>query len=743
MAERSVSAAASRKVELAAGELEALSVPPCVAVQYLTRILQGRFCAGSLADIAPCEPALAARILSLGQRCPAAPAGQRHAIHLVLDRLDADEVRDALLGLKVSAGFEIEFGQNQPASPVRTDLIVHSVAVAICARRIVEACQPALDPHMAYSAGLLHDIGKLALQDIMPKSLAAIVQEAEATGSSLYVVEQKHLGTHHAMLGKQLARKWRLPDPITTAIWLHHSSAVTALEGLPETAVARIVWAADHVARHVGIGRSGSFDPPERLSAVAKAIEADVEALARIADSLSQEVTSKVEALGLTMPNAAAKYCDAIQAVAAKLSARQTALGVEERDLKMASSYLDFAREFLGDVGPSAGAIAIAESLARRWQRFFQTGSVCLYLAGGTPTGAIDTIVVEALGHSHRMVLEAPENRPVVPRPIAERFAVADAQDHIDWLVEQVDVDLDLGRTKLVPLLCDGRAVAIMAFELNYPGDAALFAEKFQTAASMAGAVLGLAMAKEKQTRFSERLVRAMSDAKPAVEPKSVESPIEALAEMAAGVAHELNNPLSVISGRAQLLAESEADEERKQDLQQIQDNVSDATGVIDDLMAFAEPSKPRPAATAIHQIIEEALELAGQKSRVDHVNAQVQAVGADGEVYVDSAQVVSALANIISNALESYTDPSGPIKISVEPGTDGVMLQVRDLGCGMDADTLRKATHPFFSAKPAGRKRGMGLAYAARLIQLNRGTLALASTPHQGTTATVTLPYE
>ncbi len=70
-------------------------------------------------------------------------------------------------------------------------------------------------------------------------------------------------------------------------------------------------------------------------------------------------------------------------------------------------------------------------------------------------------------------------------------------------------------------------------------------------------------------------------------------------------------------------------------------------------------------------------------------------------------------------------------------------MLQVRDLGCGMDTDTLRKATHPFFSAKPAGRKRGMGLAYAARLIQLNRGTLALASTPHQGTTATVTLPYE
>ncbi len=743
MAERSVNAAASRKVELAAGELEALSVPPCVAVQYLSEMLQGRFIASSVANVAQCEPAIAARILSLAQFHRSVPAGHRHAVHLVLDRLEADEVRDALLGLKVSAGFEIEFADSQPTTPARADLILHSLAVAVCARRIVETSQPALDPHMAYSAGLLHDIGKLALQDIMPKSLTAIVQEAEATGSSLYAIEQKHLGTNHAMLGKQLARKWRLPDPVVTAIWLHHSDSVTALEGLPETSIARIVWAADQIVRHVGVGRSGSFDPPERLGAIAKAIGAEAETLARIGDALPQEVTDKAEALGLSLPNAAARYCDAIQAVAARLATRQTALSGESRELKMASGYLDFAREFLADVGPSGGAIAIAEDLARRWQRFFQTGSVCLYLAGGPRNGAIDTIIVEALGHSHRMVLEAPEDRPVVPRPISEQFAVLDAQDHMDWLAGQVGIDIDLVRTKVVPLLSEGRTIAVIAFELNYPGDAALFAEKFQTAASMAGAVLGLAISKERQTRFSERLVRAMSEAKPAGEPKPTERPTEVLAEMAAGVAHELNNPLSVISGRAQLLAESEGDEERKRDLTQIQDNVHEATGVIDDLMAFAEPSRPRPARTAVRQIIEEAIELAGQKSNVDHVNAQIQAVGTDGEVFVDSAQVVSALANVVANAIESYTDPAGPIKIAIEPGPDGIMLQVRDLGCGMDAETLRKATHPFFSAKPAGRKRGMGLAYAARLIQLNRGTLALASTPNQGTTVTVTLPYE
>ena len=65
MAERSVNAAASRKVELAIGDLEALSVLPCVAVQYLSRILEGRFSPRSIGDIVACEPALAARTAQL------------------------------------------------------------------------------------------------------------------------------------------------------------------------------------------------------------------------------------------------------------------------------------------------------------------------------------------------------------------------------------------------------------------------------------------------------------------------------------------------------------------------------------------------------------------------------------------------------------------------------------------------------------------------------------------------------
>ena len=279
MAQKYVDATASRKVELAIGELGLLSVPPCVAVQYLSKLLQGRFSPASVADVVECEPALAAGVLSLAQRLAAGPAGQRHAVKLVLDRLDADDVRNVLLKTKVTAGFEIEFAGDQPALPSRKDLILHSLAVACCTRRIAEAAGSGIEPNLAYSAGLLHDIGKLALQDIMPKSLAAITKEAEATKSSLHKIEHKHLGTNHALLGKQLAERWRLPEPIKLAIWLHHRDAAAFAKAVPEAMLAVFVKAADNIARQANIGVSGSFNEPQPLDSIAESVGVDAETL--------------------------------------------------------------------------------------------------------------------------------------------------------------------------------------------------------------------------------------------------------------------------------------------------------------------------------------------------------------------------------------------------------------------------------------------------------------------------------
>jgi signal transduction histidine kinase len=265
---------------------------------------------------------------------------------------------------------------------------------------------------------------------------------------------------------------------------------------------------------------------------------------------------------------------------------------------------------------------------------------------------------------------------------------------------------------------------------------------------------LALAFAAEQHRHLSERFAwlleklessagvqnAAGEQEKPQAAHRSV---VEALAEMAAGAAHELNNPLSVISGRAQLLSQSASDEQSIAALEQIQENAAQITGIIDDLMAFANPQPPRRTQVNVGQIVDEAVELAARKTGVDHINIQTEIPEELADVFVDSAQVASALANLVANAVESYEGQLGPVKISATPEQPGglVALEIADLGCGMDAETLSRATQPFFSARAAGRKRGMGLAHVVRLIELNGGTLEITSQPGQGTTAIVHLP--
>jgi signal transduction histidine kinase len=204
-----------------------------------------------------------------------------------------------------------------------------------------------------------------------------------------------------------------------------------------------------------------------------------------------------------------------------------------------------------------------------------------------------------------------------------------------------------------------------------------------------------------------------------------------------------MNNPLSVISGRAQLLAKSETDADRRRILEQIQQNAGELSAIIDDLMGYANPGKSKPTNTSVKQIIDEAADLTVMKKKISRLDAGIEIPTDTPSVFVDSAQIASAISNIICNGLESYDHEAGPLTIKASTDkTDGmVSIQVIDSGRGMDEQTLGKATQPFFSDRPAGRKRGMGLAHAQRLIEINNGKLELSSQPGKGTTVTIILP--
>jgi len=111
--------------------------------------------------------------------------------------------------------------------------------------------------------------------------------------------------------------------------------------------------------------------------------------------------------------------------------------------------------------------------------------------------------------------------------------------------------------------------------------------------------------------------------------------------------------------------------------------------------------------------------------------------------IRVDESQVSAAVSELIGNALQAIEPGKGLVEIHAgyDAGSSQVVLSITDNGCGMDEATLKRAFDPFFSAKPAGRRRGMGLAKALRWIEASGGSIRLESQPGQGTRSVILLP--
>ena len=740
MKHSSATTSIARQVELIIRRLTSLSTLPAVAANFLAELSQPNISLSSLSQIIEADPALTARVLSLAREQGIATSSATEAV----EKLPISLVRDAIFSVKVFQVFDANYDPDKNRPLPRKQLAIHALAVACCAKEIAQAMQtePAIDPQIAFSAGLLHDIGKLAIDEVMPKSFERVVTEAKAAGASAADIERKYLGLDHCIVGKRLAEKWGLAPQIVLAIWLHHSDPDAIAQNLPDAGIAQIVRLSDTIARACQLGNSGSFDEPEYDPAAIEAIGLTKEQIDEISKKLPQQVAQKTQLLALDSDNNAALWCEAIHTTAATMAHDNTMLASENSRLQTDSGLCEFISNFLAAITSSMPVIDIAAAFASMLQEFYKTGPVCVYLPDALQEGIADAVVINENHRIEFVQVKSPPNISLIPRQMQTNYALLDAFEQVHWLFEQTAVQFDSAATKIAPLMANNSAAGAVIVETHQTnGNDPL--PNFQMAAGTAAMILALAKAHQKQELVSEQFAQILGQLKHTQQQLAAAQSLQAVAELAAGAAHELNNPLAVISGRAQLLAEVETDQNKKQMLKQIEDRTRDITGIIQDLLAFARPAPTECDIASIASIVNEALQQTAKKHNIAVLETTITDIDALPNVYVDSRQIAAALSNVLSNALESYPGGNGPIEISgrhVE-ASEMIELTVQDHGCGMDADTLRKATLPFFSAKHAGRKRGMGLAQAQRLIQLNNANLHIASELDSGTTVTITLP--
>ncbi|AQT68169.1 Sporulation kinase D [Anaerohalosphaera lusitana] len=721
-------------------QLPSLATLPEVAAGFLPNLLDQQADISKLADIIQADPALTARIFSLAHDHGVRFAHDVPSVSEAVSKLPDPVVRDAVLSVKVFQAFDADYDPDSGRVFPRKRFAMHSLATACAARKIAEIVMPEEKAEQAFSAGLLHDIGKLALCQAMPKSFDKMVEQAREEHKSLGAVEMQNLGLDHMIIGKRLAEKWHLPAEIAFAIWMHHSDAEALSDELAGAKMAQVVNLADSIARHCEIGLSGSFDPVD-IDDAARTIGLSAEQVEMIAASLKEEVAQKASLLGLEMTGGPAAYCEMMQETAADLAKNNTTLSSHNRKLEADAVGMSFIREMLAGAEPGKPAIEIGAEFVKKFQRAYHTGPACFYMPCGEDGDCVEAAVVDDHGNVHITVVPVTEQR-VIPEQIESEFALVPANRMSD-LLELFDMQIDFTGSFAVPFMAGGRAAAVMVFEQRMPVESRMLAERLEVLTSVVGSMLAGARALEEQSTLAERFASVLNSLKESREELTQARSLAGIAEMAAGAAHELNNPLAVISGRAQLLVEAETDENKKQMLSQIRQRTDEMAHIVNDLMSFAKPREPEKVRIPVMDLIDSAVKKTQVKHGLEELQIDYSNIQPEWQVNVDSEQVVTAIANVMSNALEAYDGGEGPIWLfgSSKKGEQFVVLQIRDQGRGMSQRTLSKAVQPFFSDKPAGRQRGMGLAQSQRLLRLNNATLTISSKQGEGTSVTVRLP--
>jgi len=218
---------------------------------------------------------------------------------------------------------------------------------------------------------------------------------------------------------------------------------------------------------------------------------------------------------------------------------------------------------------------------------------------------------------------------------------------------------------------------------------------------------------------------------------------LEAWAEMARQVAHEIKNPLTPIQLNAEHLRRVHGDRGQplgpvlEECVSTILTQVRLLRQIASEFSSFASSPTATPAPVGVSELIREAVDpyRAGLE---DRIRFDVDVPGDLPRVYVDRTLVARSLINIVENALHAMPG-SGALRVAARAVDSAVRIRVTDTGVGMDGEALARAFEPYFSTKTTGT--GLGLPIAKRNVELSGGTISVTSERDQGTTVELTLP--
>lgn len=220
---------------------------------------------------------------------------------------------------------------------------------------------------------------------------------------------------------------------------------------------------------------------------------------------------------------------------------------------------------------------------------------------------------------------------------------------------------------------------------------------------------------------------------------------LSALGELLAGVAHELNNPLSIVLGQSLLLKESSGDPTVEERSEKIINAADRCARIVKTFLAMARQGPARTRNASIASIVESAVAVAGYAIHSSHIALDIDVAADLPAVWADADQLSQVFINLLVNAEQALRHKDGERRITLSArhvrARDRIEVRVADTGPGIAADILPRIFEPFFTTKDIGAGTGIGLSFCHRIVQAHNGTLHAERGAGSGSVFTVTLP--
>ncbi len=739
-----------QQLDLILRKLESLPTIPAVAmcILELTTSTSGGEAADTrsteaLVELIRTDPSLTARLLSLAGRDKADAA---RTVDQAAQRLGLEAVRSAVLSISI-------FESLRRPAPNDSGLDApgfrqHCLAVAAAAEMLVEAMDLPIEPEEAFVCGLLHDLGKLALAQCLPKSYRRVLEAVGARNGDVADLEREIIGADHTVAGRHLAKQWRLPKIVQDVIWLHHQPVEAVPPSLPHRELIGVVNLADAIARQQRIGFSGNTVFARTPAETARQMHLPKEELDRLIERLPERICRQAEPIELRQAAGEGLYREALLGANAELGRLNEELRTRADALRAQAKAMEHLRSFVSDLPPEAPVADIlarmAEVMAAAHGLESDAGTPVVAYCFGPAEDTVLAVCCDGTGAEKWRTLPVGADAATQQTSNGQTTAsaakllsviLADANGLNDWV--------DLSTYAHQSLCCGRRWIGGLLYRpaCRRP----VGEEDFDRAlAGVPALALATALERSKAVVLSEQLAGALQALAETQEALAEARTLAAVGEMAAGAAHELNNPLAVISGRAQLMREKAHTAEDRKTWQLVADQAQRISDIVSALMGFASPPEPKPAQLDAGKLLQEAADAFSSSEHPQAASACVDiSVGRNvPSVWADREQTHAVLTELIRNAATA-AKPEPFVRLTAEADEAGraVLLTVEDNGGGMDAETLAQAFTPFFSSQKAGRRRGLGLSTAKRYVENNGGRIWIRTQPGEGTTVFVQLP--